>query len=369
MINFELSNNGISAINVSFLAGRSRQLGYTNGVSNLASQMLLNGSKSYEKKHLIHKPLEFGGAINIGVSDMFTSINARCLSSKTREMLDMVFSMIFESNFNDIEKQKKIVRELNSNTMNDPYKVLLDRLHNNASDEKFTSLRLDNNFNDITVDEVKRFHDENYINPSISIIASDNTVLGYVRELMDKYNVSDSCINNKSYLDTFKTSYDEFKWNVTTNNRLLISFVADKNPIYDILTSVYQYRINKLIRMEKGICCRNRCILLPLGTYKKIFIIDIEFSKYENKDEIVNDVMNIINDGYTKKEFEISKSQIIGNILYNLCDPVKNTVMNSERTLLGQSDARTLIKELENCSYEESKYVQKNNFTCTIGVR
>lgn len=368
MINFERSNNGIGAINLSFMAGKNFQLGYTNGISCLTSQILLNGSSSYKKHQLIYKPTQFGGAINIGVSDTFTSINARCLDSNMESMVKLLYSMIFESEFNDLEKQKRITREVNTNTMNDPFKILLDRLYQNCTDRKFGSLYLTNEFNDITVDEVRKFHNDKYINPSVSIMSSNENIIDLVHTLSSKYN-TDKDIRHDEFDYNFITNYDEFKWKISTNNRMLLTFVVDYSPIYNILTSVYQYRINKTVRMDKAICSRNRCMILPFGNKKRLFIIDIEFSNYDNKDEIIKDVIDIINDGYTKREFEISKSQLVGNILYNLCDPLKNVVMNSERMLLGQCCTNRLIDEVQACTYKDSLEIPKHNLNCVIGVR
>ena len=368
MINFERSNNGLGAINLCFMAGKNSQLGYTNGISCLTSQILLNGSKNYKKHQLIYKPNQYGGAINIGVSDTFTCINARCLDSNIENMVELLYSMIFESEFNDLEKQKRITREVNTNTMNDPFKILLDRLYQNTVDRKFGSLYLTDDFNDITLNEVKRFHKEKYVNPSVAIMSSNNKVIDLVHSLTCKYNIeTGSPIND--FNSEFAIKHDEFNWKISTNNRMLLTFVIDQSPIYDILTSVYQYRINKLLRMDKALCSRNRCMILPFGNKKRLFIVDIEFSNYDNKDEIINDIMNIMNSGYSKKEFDISKSQLIGNILYDICDPLRNVVMNCERLILGQCGINRLIEEIESCTYKESLSTPKKDFNYVIGVR
>lgn len=370
MISFERSNNGVSAINLTFLAGRNSQLGYTNGIASLTSQILLNGSKSFKKKAILYKSSQMGGAINIGTSDNFTSINARCLDGNIFEMTEMLFSMIFESGFNDIEKQKRITREINSNSMNDPYKVLLDRLYQKCTDRQF-SLRLGNDFNEIEVSEIMRFHKEKYIDPSISIIAQDSSMIDFVHNLCSRYHINR--YEPKTYSDSiqynFNNDFDEFKWNNSTNNRMILSFVVDYSAVYDILSSVYQYKMNKIIRMEKALCARNRCTLLPFGYNKRIFVFDIEFNKYENKDEIINTLLDIINGGYTESEFCISKSQLIGDMLYNLCDPVKFVLANSERTVLGHSTIERFKTEIMNVSYKDAIETKFGDFNCTIGVR
>ena len=127
---------GLSAVNVSFFAGRNFQNNRI-GIANLCAQTLQNGSARYDKKHFIHLPMQYGGSIDIGVNDLFATFNIRGLDSELSNMVDLLFSMIFEPKFNDIDKQKKIIRELNKNTMNDPFKILLDKVNLNMVDNKF----------------------------------------------------------------------------------------------------------------------------------------------------------------------------------------------------------------------------------------
>ena len=361
---------GLSAVNVSFFAGRNFQNNKI-GIANLCAQILQNGSARYDKKHFIHLPMQYGGSIDIGVNDLFATFNIRGLDSELSNMVDLLFSMIFEPKFNDIDKQKKIIRELNKNTMNDPFKILLDKVNLNMVDDKFCSLEIKDDFNILSRDDVSDFYNKYYSNPSIAISSGleANSILEMINSKLSYYNINHNTnsINYDYY--SYINKYDEFSWK-SNMNRMLMYYIVDDSPIYDILCSVYQYKINKLLRMDKAICCRNRCIMIPHGIEKRLFCIDVEFSNIDYKDEIISDITNIVeNLSYTDREFNISKSQKIGSLLYSGCDPIKRCVFNSESQLLNRQDFDLYIENIKNLSFDDSLKCTLANYSYVMGCK
>lgn len=351
----EKSNTGLSTIGISFVAGRCFQDGYINGTANLCSQVLYNGTKSFEKKHLFHLPMQYGGSINSGINDIFATFTIRGLDQKLPDMVDLISSMLFESTYSDIEKQKLILKELNTNTMNDTFKLLLNRLNTNMYDPKFSPLKIDNRFNSITRDDLISFAETYYKNPAISIVSGREDAEEIVSESVYKYNtVRLDSINTDFDYYTMIKKYDEFAWDVSTNNRMLLYFIVDHDPIYDVLASIYTFKLNKMLRSVKTISCRNRCIVLPHGLNHKLLVCDIEFSRYRNKDEIIEDVIRITRDGFTEKEFEISKTQRLGNLMYDACDPIKLAIFNSEKLAINKPTFREHVDLISNMTYEKA---------------
>ena len=182
---------------------------------------------------------------------------------------------------------------------------------------------------------------------------------------MTKYDVYKDSIIDTTFDNDILKHHDEFAWNVNTN-RLLMYFIVDDEPVYDILTQVYGFKVNKLIRMDKGISCRNRCMTAPYGIGKKLFMLDIEFSKYVNKDEIINDVLEILNSKFTKREFDIAKSQKLGSLMHLSCDPVKACIFSSERHAVGITG--DIMQDLQDVTYKEASSVKLDDYKYVLGT-
>ena len=366
----ERNNNGLCTVCISFLAGRNFQYGYPVGTANLCNQILHNGSQTYRKKDFIRLPMQVGGTVNSGVNDLFSTFTIRGLDDEIENILNLLYSLVYEPSFNDLDKQKKIVRELNTNTMNDPFKILLDRLNDNFLDTKFTRLQLDRNFNSIDIETLKSFYNMYYNSPAITISSGYNidSISSIANDIESKFHINKTShsINYDYY--SVKERFLEFNWKVTTNNRILLYFIVDNSSINDILASIYQYKINKSLRMDKAICCRNRCIILPHGLDKSLFTFDLEFSDYNNKDIIIDSIFDIITYGFSNSEFEISKKQKIGSLMYDACDPIKLCIFDSQNQFTNMPLYNDYINELKSFSYRDALNTKLNNYGYVLGT-
>lgn len=334
---------GISVINVTFMAGRIFQK--VPGLSNLCHRKLYDGSINMDKKHFIHKPLSFGGQLSSGVNDLYASYSIRCMDQYLEKSAELLNELLFNTKFGSIENIKKIIKDENQCIKNDSFKILLDRM---------SPVLLDDSFDSLTSNDVQDFYNSTYVNPAITVVSAlgdaENMVMSKIDEKRKSYNVLETKGNLMS-------RNIEFKWN-QFSNRIFIVFDLEHDDINELISRSLGFKINKQLRVDSNLAVRTNIKVVPRDVMMDSLIVSVEFTDIRNKDEIIHSVMNIMKRGCTKKEFDITKTQYIGDRIYSNLDPVKTAESMS------QKDLRDFMKkDVEDICYEEYEMYLKDNFS------
>lgn len=320
-----------------------------NGISHLIEHMLFKGTKTRSAKNIAEEMDNIGGQLNAFTSKECTCYYAKVLDTHLEEAVDILSDMFFNSVFDEteLEKEKGVVFEEINMYEDSPEDIVHDLLSKTifkGNPLSYPILGTQNSLSKITREDILKYLMEQYIPENVVISIAGKVDLNSTVDIIKKYFEKWKHIKKAPIEQEFHVKQSSVNYRIKPLEQLHLCLGTegvsiDSSDIYPllVLNNIFggsmSSRLFQKVREELGLVYS---IYSYPTSYEKVGLFTIYAGMNPSNllrvsELIKNEVENIRNNSFTKKEISKAKEQLKGNYILGL----EST--SSRMTALGKS--------------------------------
>lgn len=198
----EAYSGELAAVGVFINAGSRNENLDTSGVSFMLERLLLRGTESRTGSELVRDIEAIGATYEAQTHREISSHTMKVFKNDTSKAVEILGDLITNPllNENAFEAEREVVSQIHENNITEYERTLLQAAHANAFREHMIGqpTRGDrDNLSNLTIDQVRQFHSDNYYGDNIAIVASGN-------------------VNHQDLVDLVETHFASLPKNIST---------------------------------------------------------------------------------------------------------------------------------------------------------
>jgi zinc protease len=328
----EAGTEEIVRLEFTFSAGQVKV--YLPLLASTTNMMLSEGSQNYTSEELNRLLDYYGAFLNLSSEKDRAGIVVYLLNKHIEKIFELCLEILFRPVFPEEELNSLMKKRLSWHLVNK------EKVNNLAKDKFFESVFgkhhpygyqfEDQDFNNLTPALLTDFHKKNYAPENMAVIISGK-IPTHTTELMNKYfgNISKEKIYNQdpeNKLKGEKKNKVHINKTGTVQTAICIgsSTINKRHPDYpglkildSILGGYFGSRLMKNIREDKGYTYGISSAVSSLGlTGYKVIITEVNNENCRNTiDEIYKEIQLLQRESVTRKELEVVRNYMAGQIL------------------------------------------------------